>query len=165
MGNFSDKLSHIVVTRKISVGDVIIGANISRNAFFKYKNGSRLPANREIVERIADALCLNRDEYDSLIESYLIDTMGEYQYRGMRAVEQFFLTPVREMCKWESELPAPKPNPLVNLATIKGRMQVTMQIYAAIREGITQGNVLIFETSRNDDMFSLIQQADVSSKN
>ena len=165
MGNFSDRLSQIIVSRKISVGDVVFGADISRNAFFKYKSGSRLPASRVIVERIADALCLNRDEYDRLIEAYLIDTMGEYQYRGMRAAEQFLLTPVEDMCKGESEIPSAGPNPLVNLATVKGKVQVTMQIYATIREGITQGDVLIFETMRTDDMFSMIQQADASSKN
>ena len=71
-GKLFGNLSQIVVSRKISVGDVILGAEISRNAFFKYKSGVRLPANREIVERIADALCLNRDEYDSLIEASLI---------------------------------------------------------------------------------------------
>ena len=165
MGNFSDKLSNIIVSRKISVGDVIFGAEISRNAFFKYKNGSRLPANREIVERIADTLCLNRDEYDTLVEAYLIDTMGEYQYRGIRAAEQFFLTPVENMCKVESELSTAGSNPLNNFVTVEGKVQVTMQIYAAIREGITQGDVLIFETMCNDDMFSLIQQADNSTKN
>ena len=56
MGNFSEKLTQIIVGRKISVGDVVFGADISRNAFFKYKSGSRLPASREIVERIADSL-------------------------------------------------------------------------------------------------------------
>lgn len=165
MGNFSDKLSQIIVSRKIPVGDIIFGADISRNSFFKYKNGTRLPANNDIVERIANALCLNRDEHDRLMEAYLIDSMGEYQYRGMRAVEHFLLTPVEEMCKGESELPAPKPNPLVNIATVEGKMQVIMQIYAAIREGISQGDVLIFETVRSDDMFSLIQQADISTQN
>ena len=165
MGNFSDKLSNIIVSRKISVGDVIFGAEISRNAFFKYKNGSRLPANREIVERIADTLCLNRDEYDTLVEAYLIDTMGEYQYRGIRAAEQFFLTPVENMCKVESELSTAGSNPLNNFVTVEGKVQVTMQIYAAIREGLTQGDVLIFETIQNDEMFSLIRQADVSSQN
>ena len=165
MGDFSDKLSQIIVSRKISVGDVILGAEISRNAFFKYKNGSRIPANREIVERIAEGLCLNKDEFDSLIEAYLIDTMGEYQYRGMRAAEKFLLTPVEEMCKGESEFPLPKTNPLVDLTTVEGKMQVTIQIYAAIMEGITKGNVLIFETVRNDDIFSLIQQADTASQN
>ena len=54
MGNFSDKLTQIIVNRKISVGDVVSRAGISRNAFFKYKNGARLPANKDIVVRIAD---------------------------------------------------------------------------------------------------------------
>ena len=80
MGNFSDKLTHIIVNRKISVGDVVSRSGISRNAFFKHKNGARLPANKDIVVRIADTLCLNRDEYESLIEAYLVDMMGEYLY-------------------------------------------------------------------------------------
>lgn len=165
MGNFSDKLTQIIVNRKISVGDVVSRAGISRNAFFKYKNGARLPANKDIVVRIADTLCLNRDEYESLIEAYLVDMMGEYLYRGMRAAEKFLFTPIEDMCRSESELPAETSDPMVDLTTVKGKVLVTMQIYAAIREGITQGDVLIFETMCNDDMFSLIQQADNSTKN
>ena len=165
MGNFSDKLTQIIVNRKISVGDVVSRAGISRNAFFQYKNGARLPANKDIVVRIADTLCLNRDEYESLIEAYLVDMMGEYLYRGMRAAEKFLFTPIEDMCRSESELPAVTSDPMVDLTTVKGKVLVTMQIYAAIREGITQGDVLIFETMCNDDMFSLIQQADNSTKN
>ncbi len=165
MGNFSDKLTQIIVNRKISVGDVVSWAGISRNAFFQYKNGARLPANKDIVVRIADTLCLNRDEYESLIEAYLVDMMGEYLYRGMRAAEKFLFTPIEDMCRSESELPAVTSDPMVDLTTVKGKVLVTMQIYAAIREGITQGDVLIFETMCNDDMFSLIQQADNSTKN
>ena len=69
MGNFSDELSSIMRIRKIAVDDIIQSMNISRAAFFKYKNGTRLPAKAEIVEEIADALRLNYNERNSLLES------------------------------------------------------------------------------------------------
>ena len=56
VGNFSDELSSIMRIRKIAVDDIMQSMNISRAAFFKYKNGTRLPAKAEIVEEIADAL-------------------------------------------------------------------------------------------------------------
>ena len=159
MGNFSDRLSRIINSRKISVDDIVFGAEISRNAFFKYKNGSRIPASREIVERLIGALCLNRDEYDSLIEAYQIDTIGEYQYRGMRAVERFLTTPVEVMCRPETPFLFSEVNPMLNLAMIQGKVQVEMQIYATIREGLSRGNVILFETICDKDLFSIIQQA------
>ena len=96
MGNFSDELSSIMRIRKIAVDDIIQSMNISRAAFFKYKNGTRLPAKAEIVEEIADALRLNYNERNSLLESYQIDSIGEYKYRGMQAVERLLTTPIGE---------------------------------------------------------------------
>ena len=140
---------------------MVFGADISRNAFFKYKNGARLPANVDIVEKIADILCLNRDEYDKLIEAYLIDTIGEYKFRGMRAVERFLLTPVEIMCRSDASLPVTDINPMADLATVQGKFRVMMYIYMMIREGVSRGDVFIYETVLDIDIFSAIQQANI----
>ena len=165
MGYFSDKLSQLIAIREISVDEVVSRAEISRNAFFKYKNGNRVPANIDIVKRIADTLCLNHDEYSSLIEAYLIESIGEYKYRGMLAVERFLLTPVEIMCRSDSVFPAAGINPVVNLAAVQGEFQVMMQIYAMIREGGSGGDVFIFETVLDKDIFSVIQQANIGAEN
>ena len=161
MGIFSDKLSQLITSRKITVDEVVFGADISRNAFFKYKNGARLPANVDIVERIADILCLNRYEYEDLIEAYLIDTIGEYKFRGMRAVERFLLTPVEIMCRSDTSLPVTDINLIADLATVSGKFQVMVHIYAMIREGISAGDVFIYETVLDKDIFSVIQQTNI----
>lgn len=159
MGSFSDKLSKLIISRKIKVDEVVFGAEISRNAFFKYKNGTRLPANIDIVKRIADTLCLDYVEYDSLIEAYLLDSVGEYKFRGMRAVEKFLLTPVEIMYRSDTPLPMRDIKPADNLTTVHGKIQVMMQIFSMIREGVSKGDVFIFETVLERDIFSVIQQA------
>ena len=129
MGNFSDELSSIMRIRKIAVDDIIQSMNISRAAFFKYKNGTRLPAKAEIVEEIADALRLNYNERNSLLESYQIDSIGEYKYRGMQAVERFLTTPVGEFSIKEFDFAAPAADKMANLSVVHGKMHVLMRIY------------------------------------
>lgn len=161
MGNFSDKISQLIIDRKITVDEVVFGAEISRNAFFKYKNGTRLPASADIAKRIANTLCLNRDEYENLIEAYLIDSIGEYKFRGMRAVERFLMTPVETMYKSDTVFPATDISMMSTHTIVRGKVPIIMQIYAMIREGITRGDVFIFETVPERDIFAAIQQANI----
>ena len=164
MGNFSDELSSIMRIRKIAVDDIIQSMNISRAAFFKYKNGTRLPAKAEIVEEIADALRLNYNERNSLLESYQIDSIGEYKYRGMRAVERFLTTPVGEYSIKEYDFTAPAADRMANLSMVHGKMHVLMRIYTTIREGLSLGDVTIFETVCDKNVFSVLQQVREANK-
>ena len=164
MGNFSDELSGIMRIRKIAVDDIIQSMNISRAAFFKYKNGTRLPAKAEIVEEIADALRLNYNERNSLLESYQIDSIGEYKYRGMQAVERFLTTPVGEFSTKEFDFAAPAADKMANLSVVHGKMHVLMRIYTTICEGLNDGDVIIFETICDKDVFSVLQQVREANK-
>ena len=164
MGNFSDELSSIMRVRKIAVDDIIHSMNISRAAFFKYKNGTRLPAKSEIVEEIADALRLNYDERKGLLEAYQIDSIGEYKYRGMQAVERFLTTPISDYKLKEFDFAAPMPEKMANMFVVHGKMQVLMRIYSTISEGLKYGNVTIFETVGDKDIFSILQQVRETSK-
>ena len=164
MGNFSDELSSIMRIRKIAVDDIIQSMNISRAAFFKYKNGSRLPAKAEIVEEIADALRLNYNERNSLLESYQIDSIGEYKYRGMQAVERFLTTPVGEYSIKEFDFATPAPDKMANLSVVHGKMHVLLRIYTTLCEGLNDGDVTIFETVCDKDVFPLLQQVREANK-
>lgn len=159
MGNFSDELLSIMKNRKIAVDDIILSTNISRAAFFKYRNGTRLPAKAEVVETIADALCLNQSDKEHLLEAYKIDSIGEYKYRGMKAVERFLTTPIGEYSMSEIDIPSPEQSKMANVSVVHGKMQVIMHICSVIQEGLEQGDVTVFETVCKKYIFSIIEQA------
>ncbi|MEE1110232.1 MAG: helix-turn-helix transcriptional regulator, partial [Lachnospiraceae bacterium] len=92
MGKFSAELDAIMATRDVALAGVIRDTGISRAAFFKYRNGSRLPSDIKTVERLADVLQLNFDERRRFREGYLIDQIGEYKYRGMMAIVKLLCT-------------------------------------------------------------------------
>ncbi len=160
MGKFSAELAGIMDTRDLPIEEVTRGAGVSRSAFFKYKNGSRLPADIQTVRRLAEVLHLNHDEGERLEEAYIIDQLGEYRYRGMMAIEKLLTTPVGSLRvrRPEAELPdlvqGNEPQKLLS-----GNLTVSVHLLAAISEGVRQGEVTVFGTVSGEEIFRIIGRA------
>ncbi len=158
MGRFSAELSAIMDTRNITLGEVIRASGVSRAAFFKYRNGSRLPEDIRIVEKLADVLQLNFDERQRFTESYLIDQIGEYKYRGMMAIEKLLTTPAGFLRARREEKTLTGGLPKEARSAISGRLPVTVAVMSAIEEGLQKGDVTVFETISSDEIFRIISQ-------
>ena len=159
MGKFSVELDAIMATRDVALAGVIRDTGISRAAFFKYRNGSRLPSDIKTVERLADVLQLNFDERRRFREGYLIDQIGEYKYRGMMAIEKLLCTPAGFLCAGNAEKAVSGENSDEETGTaLSGMLPVTMKIMSVMRDGLRKGDVTVFETISSDSMFRVIGQ-------
>ena len=159
MGKFSAELDAIMATRDVALAGVIRDTGISRAAFFKYRNGSRLPSDIKTVERLADVLQLNFDERRRFREGYLIDQIGEYKYRGMMAIEKLLCTPAGFLCAGNAEKAVSGENSDEDTGTaLSGMLPVTMKIMSVMRDGLRKGDVTVFETISSDSMFRVIGQ-------
>ncbi len=159
MGRFSDELSNIMSSRGISPVETARAIGVSRASFFKYKSGSRLPAEEITVQKLAETLQLNHDEKKQLLEAYLIEQIGEYKYRGMKAVERLLTMPVAVLrTRQPSEGRTEILNENESQTILSGQLAVRMRIFAMISEGIKKGDVTIFETVSNDEIFRIVSQ-------
>ena len=159
MGKFSAELDAIMATRDVALAGVIRDTGISRAAFFKYRNGSRLPSDIKTVERLADVLQLNFDERRRFREGYLIDRIGEYKYRGMMAIEKLLCTPAGFLCAGNAGKEVSGENSDEDTGTaLSGMLPVTMKIMSVMRDGLRKGDVTVFETISSDSMFRVIGQ-------
>ena len=159
MGKFSAELDAIMETRDVALAEVIRDTGISRASFFKYRNGSRLPSDLNTVRRIAEVLKLNYDESRRFTEAFMIDQIGEYQYRGMMAVEKLLCTPIGflRMKKTEKASSGGFRDDDAR-STFTGQLPVTMKIMSVIAGGLEKGNVTVFETISSDEIFRIISQ-------
>ena len=80
MSIFSDKLKEYMKQKNEKVYSLSQMCDISRANMYKIVQGTRHPANVEMVYRIADALGLSPYEKRGLIESYQITMIGKDIY-------------------------------------------------------------------------------------
>ena len=164
MGRFSAELSAIMDTRNITLGEVIRAAGVSRAAFFKYRNGSRLPSDIRTVERLAEVLQLNFDERRRFMEGFMIDQIGEYRYRGMMAIEKLLCTPAGFLRAGTGAMTLPAEALDETRSALNGRLSVTVALMSMIGEGLKKGDVTVFETISSDTMFRIIGQVKGSNR-
>ena len=164
MGRFSAELSAIMDTRNITLGEVIRASGVSRAAFFKYRNGSRLPSDIRTVERLAEVLQLNFDERRRFMEGFMIDQIGEYRYRGMMAIEKLLCTPAGFLRAGTGAMTLPAEALDETRSALNGRLSVTVALMSMLGEGLKKGDVTVFETISSDTMFRIIGQVKGSNR-
>lgn len=90
MDSFSDKFQYYLDLKGLKIADVQRFSGLNLTTLYKMLDGSRVPAKLEVVERIAESLCLNSEEREDLIESYYLTRLGPIGYYGRREVRKFY---------------------------------------------------------------------------
>lgn len=91
MTEFSELLAGYVEEREVKVAELAQFCAQDRPTLYKYLNGKRLPANRELVEKIADFLGLSPAKRQELLEIYQIARVGKSTYFRQKSVREFLM--------------------------------------------------------------------------
>lgn len=90
MDSFSDKFQYYLDLKGLKIADVQRFSGLNLTTLYKMLDGSRAPTKLEVVEKIAESLCLNSEEREDLIESYYLTRLGPIGYYGRREVRKFY---------------------------------------------------------------------------
>lgn len=100
MNPFAEKFQYYLKEKGMKIGDVHRFSGLNLTTLYKLQDGTREPTKLEAVEKIADSLCLNRDEREELVESFYLTRLGPLGYYGRKEVRNFYrnlnLEPVEE---------------------------------------------------------------------
>lgn len=90
MNPFAEKFQLYLSEKDMKVGDVQRFSGMNLTTLYKLLDGSREPTKLEAVEKIADSLCLNREEREALVESFYLTRLGPMGYYGRKEVRSFY---------------------------------------------------------------------------
>ena len=88
-----------------------------------------------------------------------LQSVSTYRPAMDRAVAHFGEFSIKEF-----DFAAPAADKMANLSVVHGKMHVLMRIYTTICEGLNDGDVTIFETICDKDVFSVLQQVREANK-
>lgn len=89
MTEFSELLAGYVEEREVKVAELAQFCAQDRPTLYKFLNGKRLPATRELVERMADFLGLSPAKRQEFLEIYQIARVGKSTYFRQKSVREF----------------------------------------------------------------------------
>lgn len=90
MNAFAEKFQFYLNEKGMKIGDVRRFSGMNLTTLYKLLDGTREPTKLEAVEKIADSLCLNREEREDLIESFYLTRLGPLGYYGRKEVRDFY---------------------------------------------------------------------------
>lgn len=90
MNAFAEKFQYYLNEKGMKVGDVRRFSGMNLTTLYKLLDGTREPTKLDAVEKIADSLCLNREEREDLIESFYLTRLGPLGYYGRKEVRDFY---------------------------------------------------------------------------
>lgn len=91
MTEFSELFSKWVNEKEIKVSALAQFCGLDRPTVYKYLNGQRLPATKELAERIGEFLRLSPAQRQEFLEIYQITKLGKSTYRHRKSVREFLL--------------------------------------------------------------------------
>ena len=91
MTEFSELFSKWVNEKEIKVSALAQFCGLDRPTVYKYLNGQRLPATKELAERIGEFLRLSPAQRQEFLEIYQITKMGKSTYQNRKRVREFLL--------------------------------------------------------------------------
>lgn len=65
MDSFSDKFQYYLDLKGLKIADVQRFSGLNLTTLYKMLDGSRAPTKLEVVEKIAESLCLNSEERET----------------------------------------------------------------------------------------------------
>ena len=89
MTEFSELFSKWVNEKEIKVSALAQFCGLDRPTVYKYLNGQRLPATKELAERIGEFLRLSPAQRQEFLEIYQITKMGKSTYQNRKNVRKF----------------------------------------------------------------------------
>ena len=154
INSFSDLLNQFVHQKDISVYPMSQYCGIDRTLMYKYLNGKDHPADRTIIDRLADFMRLSPAEYEELLTAWQIEKIGWNVWNSRKQVEKFLIE-----FPDISKLPTPPHAPSVfSSSSIRFPDCLALSTQSALNNAVSQ--VILEEMLKKDGHLRLILQPD-----
>ena len=90
MNPFSSTFQLLLEEKQLKIVDVEHFTGIDRSVLYKLLNGTKEPTDAEMVEQIADCLCLTLQQREQFLETYYLTKRGPMDYYGRKEIVAFF---------------------------------------------------------------------------